>query len=121
MSENWSDADISFFCSPLCSDTILEDLLHKGKFLDPGSKILTLRLPPNIKKIEIKNQKNNLSVTSKQYNNYQLKNENKDMENYENNLNNLSYEKYFYLDEIFWCKMSWGRARVFLLIRNNLK
>ena len=119
MSENWSDADISLFCSPLCSDTILEDLLEKGKFLDPGSKILTLRLPPNMKKIETKNQK--IDLVGNRHDNYQIKNEIGDSESNENNLNYLNYEKYFNLEEIFWCKMSWGRARVFLLIRNNFK
>ena len=28
-------------------------------------------------------------------------------------------EEYFYLEKVVWCKMSWGRARVYILVRNS--
>ena len=124
VSEDWSDADISFFSSPLCSDLILEDLLNKGKFLNPGSKVLTLRLPPRIKKTNFTSEdddKINFYINDNNNSNNNNNNNNNEFENNENDINHKNYEKYFNLEEIFWCKMSWGRTRVFLLVRNNLK
>ena len=107
---------------------------------------MTLRLPVNIiKNNERNNEKkilsidNNYSSNNYNSNNYDNKNTtnndntnnynlhaniNNDDKNYNENIENKiseNYEKYFYLENVFWCKMTWGRARVYLLVRNNYK
>ena len=118
--EDWSDGDIIFFGTPLCSDSVLNELLVRGKSLKPGSKILSLKQPSslvlNSNQNEMKNRANRRGNELTEYGsnpyNYQGENEYK-------NSSSENDESYFSLEQDVWCTFSWGRARVYILVRNS--
>jgi hypothetical protein len=128
---DWSEADIVFLPSVSYSEKKLLNIILYGKNLRFGSKIITLRLPqisaPRVdkksKKIEIfdngydgDNIDNNDSNND---NNNDNNDDNNDNDSMNINIDNDDYQKYFDFERTIWCKMSWGRMRAYLLVRNN--
>ena len=64
----------------------------------------------------VHNNNNNGDNNDKKENNHINNNNNDD--NYDNNYDD-NCGRYFYLDSVSWCKTSWGRARVYILVRND--
>ena len=115
--EDWSDSDLVFFGLPLCSDIQLSNILKIGKNLKKGAKVLSLKQPNSdimrsMKEITMKDENTVFSPPT-------LSSDSP--ENFERGTALIANvrEEYFYLEKVVWCKMSWGRARVYVLVRNS--
>lgn len=102
---------------PLSTDNQLSNILRIGKNLKKGAKILSLKQPNYgiLKSLkDIKNKEDIIDTTSSS-------SASEFFENFDREtvLSANVREEYFYLEKIVWCKMSWGRARVYVLVRNS--
>jgi hypothetical protein len=108
---DWSEADIIFIPSISYSEKKLLNILQYGKNLRFGSKILTLKLPQiSVPRIDKKSKKTEI---------FDNDNDGDNNDNMNINIDNDDYQKYFDFERTIWCKMSWGRIRAYLLVRNN--
>ena len=96
---------------PLSADIQLSNILRIGRNLKKGAKILSLKQPNSEIMRSMKEMKNKGDMTDLSEN----------FENFDRSAvqSGNVREEYFYLDQIVWCKMSWGRARVYVLVRNS--
>jgi hypothetical protein len=109
-----------FFGLPLCSDIQLSNILKIGKSLKKGAKILSLKQPnseimrsmKSVKEITMKDENTVFSPPL-------LSSDSPEKFERGTALTVNVREEYFYLEKVVWCKMSWGRARVYVLVRNS--
>lgn len=102
---------------PLSTDNHLSNILRIGKNLKKGAKILTLKQPNYeiMKSMKDIRKKEDIIDTTPSSSASEF------FENFEREtvLSANVREEHFYLEKIVWCKMSWGRARVYVLVRNS--
>ena len=103
---------------PLCADIQLSNILRIGRHLKKGAKILSLKQPNSEIMRSLKETKNKEVMTDSMppaYSSEFFENSDRDTV-----LSANVHEEYFFLEKVVWCKMSWGRARVYVLVRNSI-
>jgi actin-related protein len=99
-----------------------------------GAKILSLKEPKTVFPKSVRDTKSPLEMTELALISYDSENQDNDRNgngygngniNGNGNLNGFTVQnenernEHFYLEQTIWCKMSWGRARVYILVRNS--
>jgi Histone methylation protein DOT1 len=118
--DDWSEADFAFLSTVSLSETALGGVFHAAKRLRAGAKLLTFSVPSTTSwlhasvytNVKSKSAPKGLEQTSgggggamgSTHTTYQPED---------------SLELYFTLENVLWCKTTWGRIRVYILVRTS--